>query len=128
MWSINLLMGKLAMFLRMKLWKRAKLIRILYQSLADSVPFRVKNALSWIPRIGVQCLTMLYPISCYNGPLYNGGLLYIYIYIYIPKLCRNKVRFDLTLYLKVFPLLLHLYAEWQWYAIDITENKTNFKS
>jgi len=32
-----------------------------------------KNILSWIPQIGVQGLTMLYLISCYNGPQYNGA-------------------------------------------------------
>ena len=36
----------------------------------------MENALSWLPRIRVEGLTMLYPISCYTGPCYNGSLLY----------------------------------------------------
>ena len=34
------------------------------------MPFRGKMQL-WIPRIGVQGPTVLYPISCYSGPHYR---------------------------------------------------------
>ena len=33
-----------------------------------------ENALSWIPRIGVQGLTVLYPIWCYSDPRYISKL------------------------------------------------------
>jgi len=41
-----------------------------------SVADFVEDALSWIARIGVQVLTLSYPISSYTGLCYNGGLLY----------------------------------------------------
>ena len=41
-----------------------------------------KNALLWIPRFRVQGLTVLYPILCYNGLLYNEAWLYVNEEIY----------------------------------------------
>ena len=46
-----------------------------------------KNALSWIPLVGVQGLTVLYPILCYNGPLYNGAWLHMYNIMYVNTNC-----------------------------------------
>jgi len=62
----------------------SKRIQIILKILSVSGRFHVisrKNTLSWIPGIGVQGLIMLYLILCYNGPQYNGGLLYIYIFL-----------------------------------------------
>jgi len=48
-----------------------------------------KTVLLWIPWFGVQGLTMLYPISCYNGLWYNGAWLICLTLIikYVTALC-----------------------------------------
>ena len=87
MWSIDL-PGKLwwlARFFKCELQTVKTHSEFIRKIVSVSGKFQAnwpKKTLLWISHIRLQGLTVLYPISCYNGPQYNRGLLYQYFHYY----------------------------------------------